>query len=31
MSTIPLLATVLVVAGVILLFKTVRMVPKGYE
>ena len=31
MSTIPLLAVVLVVAGVILLFKTVRMVPQGYE
>ena len=31
MATIPLLAIVLVVAGVILLFKTVRMVPQGYE
>ena len=31
MSTIPLLAVVLVVAGVILLFKTVRMVPQGWE
>ncbi|MDQ2702315.1 MAG: SPFH/Band 7/PHB domain protein [Pseudomonadota bacterium] len=31
MSTIPLLAIVLAVAGVILLFKTVRMVPQGYE
>src|SRR5690606_5902435 len=31
MSTIPLLAVVLVFAGVILLFRTVRMVPQGYE
>src|SRR5690606_37534315 len=31
MSTIPLLAVVLVFAGVILLLRTVRMVPQGYE
>src|SRR3546814_615872 len=31
MSPITLLAAVLLFAGVILLFKTVRMVPQGYE